>query len=162
MTAPWLMANIGAALAAAYEFEGNTGLAAGTGDNTAITGANIDLQALGNPRSAKICIPYTTTLQATETLSLTAIVQHDSDSAWGTVATFATQLTATVIATGDTGGSTETGVIELDINLEGAKQYVRSIITPDLSASGTDTFKIGCCWVLGGFGELPSTNDLTE
>ncbi len=105
-------------------------------------------------------IAYTTTLAATKTLSLAANLQDATSSSGTGVADFGTALAATIVATGDTGGSTETGVVELDFDVSGADQYVRIQFTPDLNATGTDTASISAIYVLGGADVNPVTASL--
>lgn len=120
--------------------------AAGTGDATEVDGAYIDRQ---DHLSAKLVISYTATLQQDETLTIAANMQDASDSSGTGVADYGTAYAATVVATGGTGGSTETGTVELDVDLAAAKQYVRAQFTPDLSASGTDTAIVSAVLILG-------------
>lgn len=129
-------------------------VAAGTGDNTAVTGIIIDRAALNWPQSCVVAIPYTATLAATKTLSITATLQDGDDSGLSDAATFAA-IASGVEATGDTGGSTEQGQIEVDVSLAGAKRYVRLNFTPDLSASGTDTAVVGAVIAFGGAMRAP-------
>lgn len=124
--------------------------AAGTGDNTKVTGATIDTDGFG---SGSILIGYKATLAATKNLTLAIEVQESAD---GTTWDDAVALQATVIvATGEAGGSTETGVFKLADKLEGRKRYVRYNITPDLDASGTDTVSWFGIFAKGGARELP-------
>ncbi len=119
--------------------------AGGTGDNAAVVGATIDRVGYG---SAAVAVAYTTTLAAADTLSLTVQREvSDDGTAWETATTVQA---ATVVATGDTGGSTETGVLKLRESYENTARYVRYTVTPNLSASGTDTARVACVVVLGG------------
>lgn len=123
-----------------------TATAAGTGDNTKVTGATINRATYNYPGSAKLCISYVTDLTAAKTLSFAAEYQESSDgSSWDT---------AVVIqaATADkTGAATAfVGDVEYDIDLTGKKQYVRFNITPDLSNTATDTVVWAANAVLGG------------
>ena len=119
--------------------------AGGTGDNTKVTGATVDRVGYG---SAAVAIAYTATLAATKTLSFAVEVQESDDgSTWGT----ATALqAATVQATGQSGGSTETGVLKISDSFETRARYVRYNVTPDLSNTGTDTASVAVTVVLGG------------
>lgn len=123
--------------------------AGGTGDNTALTGASIDRLGYG---SASFVIAYKTTLAASETLSFAAEYQLSSDgSSWDTAVSLQG---ATVARTGAvTAGH---GVVKFDVNLEGAKRYVRFNFTPNLSASGTDTAVVYGTAILGGADLLPA------
>lgn len=107
--------------------------AGSTGDNTKVTGNEMEL--LGKYQSAKIVIAYKTTLGSSETLSYT-VAKIDSNTS-GAEADSTAVLAKTVVETGtDTG--TE-GVYEIDVDLSSWKKYAKLEITPDLSASGTDT-----------------------
>jgi hypothetical protein len=134
----------------------NLAITAGAGqDGQAQTGVIIDRAAFGWAQSAVFAIPYTTTLAATETLSVAMTVQDGENNALSDAGTFATRANA-VVATGPSGGATVTGVVELNVNLSGAKRYVRLNYTPDLSASGTDTAALSGVAVLGGAIRLPA------
>lgn len=124
--------------------------AAGTGDNTAVTGASIDRRDFG---SGVLTIYWKTTLGASETLKIAAEYQEsDDDSTWGT----ATSLyAATTVKTGAvTAGY---GVKESDVDLSTKKRYIRFNFTPDLSASGTDTAVVFAGFSAGGAVERPAT-----
>jgi hypothetical protein len=123
--------------------------AAGTGDNTAVTGATID--RLGY-NSAKVAIAYKTSLTADKTLSFAVEYQESSDgTTWDTAVALQT---ATVAETG--AKTNEVGEVTFDVDLSGLKRYVRFNFTPDLSHSGTDTVVCACTAILGGAVELPA------
>lgn len=127
------------------------GVAGGTGDNTAITGATIN--RLGYS-SAQFAVVAKAVLAEGKTLSLAAAYQESSDgSNWDTAVTLQA---STVALTGGTGGSTEMGVVKFDLPLVARKQYIRLNITPDLNATGTDTFQVGAVAILGGADRLPA------
>lgn len=129
--------------------------AAGTGDATAVNGITIDRTALNLPGSAVFTTLFSAVLAATKTLSLATVIQHSDDgSTWATYVSEA----ATVVATGPTGGATVTGQHAINVNLRAAKRYVRSVVTPDLSATGTDTATIVEVAVLGGENPLPAVS----
>lgn len=127
------------------------GVAAGTGDNTAITGATIN--RLGYD-SVQFAIVAKAVLADAKTLSIAASYQESADgSNWDTAVVLQAP---TVALTGGTGGSTEIGVVKFDLPLVTKKQYVRFNFTPDLNATGTDTFQVGAVAVLGGPDKLPA------
>lgn len=128
--------------------------AAGTGDATEVNGAYIDRQGFS---SLKVVIAYSATLAATQTLSVAANLQDATSSGGAGVADYGDAMASAVVATGDTGGSTEFGVVELDFDVSGADQYVRVQYTPDLSASGTDTASLSAVYILGGAQVQPVT-----
>lgn len=136
----------------------NTATAAGSGDATEVDGAwQSRMSANGVALSGKLIISYTATLAAGETLTFAANFQDATDSSGTGAADFGDAVAATTVATGDSGGSTETGTFEIDIDFAGAKEFIRSQVTPNLSASGTDT----CAWhmdyVFFGDHRQPST-----
>lgn len=147
--------NIGSKITVVRAAANTAATAGGSGDATAVTGVIIDRAALGWPSSAVVAIPFTATLAATATLSVAQVVQHGDASNLSDAASFAT-VEATVVATGPSGGGTVTGTIELDVNFEGAKRYVRANFTPDLSAADTDTAALSEVIVFGGAIRLPA------
>ena len=121
----------------------NTATAGGTGDNTEVNGAyQSRMSDKGIALSAKLVISYTATLAAGATLTFAANFQDALAAAGTGVADYGDLVPATVVATGDSGGSTETGTFEIDVDLSGAREFIRAQVTPNLSASGTDT----CAW----------------
>ena len=132
-------------------------IAAGTGDNTAVTGATIN-RVDGNSlaHSAKVSLIGLAALANTETLSVAIEEQQSADgSSWDT----ATVVEATtVVATGT--GSNENFVREFDVDLEGKKQYVRYNFTPNLSAGATDTAIVASCVSLGGYDVTPRSDSV--
>lgn len=129
--------------------------AAGSGDNTEVDGAWIDTR---DYESLEFILSFTATLETDETLKLVALNVQDatdingSDAAdvssdyLGTIAA----ATAKTLATGNSGGSVETGEYAVGIDLTMCKRYVRVQWTPDLSRGGTDTAKVIPLYVLGG------------
>lgn len=138
-----------------------TATAGSTGDATEVDGAWLNRlsSAYGMATSAKLIINYTTTLNSNTGATLSFSVQfQDADDSSGTnAADYASAVAATAVATGNSGGSVETGTVEVDIDLDAAKQYVRAQITPDLSAAGVDTAAWSSVIVWFGFHEGPVT-----
>lgn len=148
--------NIGDLISTARATAAATATAGGSGDNTAVTGVVIDRAAHGWAQSAVFVVPFTTTLAAAATLSVVMTVQDGDAANLSDAASFATRANA-VVATGPAGGGTVTGVVELNVNLSGAKRYVRLNFTPDLSAANTDTAALGSALaVFGGAIRLPA------
>lgn len=127
-----------------------TATAAGTGDNTAVTGATIDRQGYG---SGKFVVAWKTTLGASETLTIAAEYQDSADgSTWNT----ATSLqAATTVKTG--AATNAVGEEEFNVDFAGLQRYVRFNFTPNLSAAGTDTAVVAGTLIMGGADELPAT-----
>lgn len=126
--------------------------AAGTGDNTQADGLAIDRK---DATSASIAIVAKATLAATKTLTVKLVVQDSADGV--TFADVAAGLqpggsaNSTVMTlTGAAGGSTESGLYQLGINLSSLKRYIRVRLTPDLNATGTDTATVAAVVSLGG------------
>lgn len=128
--------------------------AGGTGDATEKNCAYIDRQGFS---SLKVVIAYSAALAEDKTLSIASNLQDATSSAGAGVADFGDAMASAVVATGGTGGSTETGVVELDFDISGADQYVRLQFTPDLSATGTDTATLSAVYILGGAQVQPVT-----
>lgn len=117
----------------------NDATAAGTGDATEVTGAEIDMEQY---ESGYIEIGYVTTLTADKTLSFET-QQADCDTSGGSYTADAAVQAATVVATGAQTGLE--GIHKIDLpseTLKALKRYVKFKITPDLSHTGTDT----CTW----------------
>ena len=129
-------------------------VAAGAGDNTAVTGLILDRAALGWPQSCVVCLPFTATLAAAATLTVAAVLQHGDNSGLSDAATLATIATG-VQATGGSGGTTEQRQIEVNVNLAGAKRYLRVNLTPDLSAGSVDIARVGAVIAFGGANRKP-------
>ncbi len=130
--------------------------AGGAGDATEVNGAWIDTKEF---ESMEVLFDYTATLAEGETLSLAANIQ-DADDIAGTGAAdvsteYLTAMAATVVATGDSAGSTETGVYGMGVDLTKYRRYVRCQVTPDLSATATDTANLQGIAVFGGGQVLP-------
>lgn len=151
------MQNAGALIAARYASAGVDVTAGGSGDNTEVNGAWIDRRGFS---SLKVVICYTATLAQSATLSFAANLQDASDSSGTGVADYGDALATTAVSTGGTGGSTNTGVVELDFDLTGCDRYVRIQYTPNLSASGTDVAEMGAVYVLAGATDNPVTASL--
>ncbi len=132
-----------------------TALTAGAGgDGAEVTGTEIDRDAQKLPQSCVLAIHFEAVLAQDATLSLTVDFEHDTVSGFGSTADFK-NVAAAVVATGGPGGSTEKGVYEVDVPLDLAKQFIRAMVTPDLSAASIDTATITGIFVLDGFAELP-------
>ena len=101
-----------------------------------------------------IAIPYTATLAEDETLSLTVEVSQSEDNS--TFDTAVVVYAKTVVATGGSGGSTETGVLTVDLSINGYKRYFKIGTTADLSAANTDTAEVMTMTILSGADTLPA------
>lgn len=131
--------------------------AGGAGDAVQVTSQSFDRFAVNEPLSMVAAIRYKAVLAAAATLSLAYVVEHSDDNATFVTLTAATGSTgaSAVVATGPAGGGTVRGVVQIPLDLAGAKEYVRLKFTPDLSAANTDTAEISALFVLGGQRILP-------
>jgi hypothetical protein len=165
MNGPALSKNVGAWLHGENALDAAVITAGAGNDGVAVNGNIIDLQTLQNQgkkkfHSAKLMIPFTAVLAAAATLTATVVVQHGSAANLSDAATYLDELgvngkPATIVATGPGGGGTVRGVIEVSIALGGAKRYIRSVVTLNLSAATVDTVAAGGAWVLGAPEEAP-------
>lgn len=141
---------------------GARGVAAGTGDATEVLGAIVDQLAHEDLRSGCIVIFGQAVLADTKVLDLGDIkIEHGDEANLSDVVDYVyadfckpTDVVAQVV--GDTGGTTEIVEYKQRVNLQGVKRYWRVAFTPDLDATGTDTFTLGGGVVLIG-GEAPLT-----
>lgn len=102
--------------------------------------------------STKVVVPYNGTVASGATVTGHIAVQDSADgNSWDP---FDTASGSTVI-TGDASGVVR-GAFELDVNLLGARDYIRACFTPTLSASGTSIFSYNGVFVLGGGETLPA------
>lgn len=156
MSSPALLKNAGAWVTGAFAFPSTAVTAGGTGDNTEINGVALDQNAYGTRyRSIKLCVPVLATLASGETLQVAANFQDSANNSdWSD---YATALAATTILTGPSGGGAVRGVAELEVDLTGARRYVRVQATPNASRAGTDTAVFGAgVLLLCGPQELPA------
>lgn len=149
--------DIGACLDAVYCAAEVDVTAGGSGDATEVNGAWI---SVADRMSIKVLLPFTATLGAGETISFAANLQEASDISGTGAADFGDAVAATVVATGESGGSTEKGVVELDFDVSQTDGFVRVQFTPDMSRANTDTAKIQSAYVRGGASVNPITNAL--
>lgn len=119
--------------------------AAGTGDATKVTSPDIDRQGY---MAGTLVISGQATLQAAKTLSFTIDIK-DCSTADGSFASYKA-VAKTAYATGGTSGTTQAFMVPVDVNLEGADRYLNIDITPDLSATGTDTATWAATMILAG------------
>lgn len=132
--------------------------AGATEDGVEVTGETVDRMNTSAGAMAQSCvlaIPYLASLAAAKTIAFKVDIQDSADgSTWNTAE--AVQA-STVAATGTAGtGSNEAGVVEKEINLSQYERYIRFNITPDLSATGTDTAVWSAVCALGGYDYVPA------
>lgn len=153
-------ANGGAFCRTAFVAINKTATAAGSGDATEVDGAWVartDPDDHGIAGSAKLVIAYTAALGQGETLSFAAQFRDATTVGGSGAADYGDAIASTVVATGDSGGSTETGTVEIDVDLTSADAFVQAQVTPDLSRGATDTCEWSAVLVLFGDGRQPAT-----
>lgn len=143
--------DIGARLIAKFADHINA-TAGGSGDNSVATGEEIDRYVAGKglAMSAKLIAIYSTTLTSDKTLSLTAGLTSCATSGGG-YSSATSLLAKTAIAT----ATTDVGIVEIDIDLAAYERYLKTALTPDLSADNTDVAEFYVALVLGGFSGNP-------
>lgn len=141
-----------------------TATAGGGGDATEVDCAWVDreLEGAGRALSAKLVIAYTAALGQDETLKFALNFQDATSIAGAGSADFAAAVSETTAATGDSAGSTETGTFEVDIDLSGARQFIRPQITPNLSRGATDTVEWSAIIMFFGDHRQPSTQAVAK
>lgn len=139
--------------------------AGGASDSVTWTGISINRASFSSgslPRSLDAAVFYDATLASGKTLSLTWDIQDSADgSTWNDYATESIG----VVATGPSGGGRVVGMARFSgaannssepsgtpgVDLTGARAYVRALIVPHLSATGTDTAVMAAVGTFGGF-----------
>lgn len=137
---------------------GGTATAAGTGDATDQAGPWLDRTRAGKSvpmGSVKIVVGYSTTLAANKALKL-AFQLKDADDGSGTnAANFGAAYASTAVVTDGGSGGTYTGTAEFDVDLTMARNWVQANVTPDLTATGTDTCDLRSIAIWFGSDRLP-------
>lgn len=144
--------NIGAFIASANALIANVVTAGAGGDGAEQSGYWNDRR---RKNSAVLVISFTAVLAQGATLSLAANMQDATDGSGTGAADFGDAVANAVVATGGTGGTTEVGTLEIDIDLSSADGWLRGQVTPTLSAANTDTVAIAAVLVLGGADKYP-------
>lgn len=129
-------------------------IAAGTGDNTEVTGPTIDRAIAGGAMflSAVVAFLASAVLTDTKKLKFGLKYQESADgSNWDTAVVI---YASTDIIT-SAGGGAANGLKETDLDLSARKRYLRFLGTPDLDASGTDTAEWALAVTLGGADVTP-------
>ena len=129
--------------------------AGGAGNAAAVTGPTLQRSLIGMPRSAALVLAFTATLAAGKTLSLGAVsIQDSADGV--SFAPYQLFVDPGIVATGPANGGTMAAEVTLKAALSGARDYVRVVFTPTLSATATDTATVLALLLFAGFSLLPS------
>jgi hypothetical protein len=112
------------------------------------------------PLSCSVLIPVVATLASTHTLSLAYSIQDSVDATSGDFSNMLEEpgdvVAATVEVTGNVGGTAQNLLVKLDVNLSGAREWIRVVVTPSFSAVSVDTAVVGNILVVfGGMNILP-------
>jgi hypothetical protein len=124
---------------------GARGVAAGAGDNTEAVGDIVDSLAEPGIKSGAIIVCGSATLADAEGISINSVkIEHGDAANLSDKADAFTAVSFTDVKV-SSGGTTELFAIKLKFEGFPLKRYWRVACTPDLSASGTDTFELGFC-----------------
>jgi hypothetical protein len=131
--------------------------AGGAGDNVEVNGLVFDRQSQELARSCALVVYGVATLAANQRLEISANLQDDTAAAFTATPTDleGTLVNKVALQAGGTPLTNAPWSVRLDVNLNPARRYVRAQITPNLSASGTDTAQVNAVMVLGGQQQLP-------
>ena len=113
-------------------------------------------EMLAGFESGKLIVATKASLASGETLKQTVTLQHSPDNSTWTSVVVADEV---VVGTGASGGSANVYLtpIEFDFNRNALGLYIRSLVSPTFSASGTDTGIITATLLGGGHVENPVT-----
>ena len=144
------MRNIGEILKSYTAF--STSFVAGaTGDNTLVTGGNIEAAGLD---SGKLIVTGKVSLASGKKITANVVLQHsDNGSDWDSI-TIADSVVWR-LAAGAADVNHLLTPIEYDFDRANLKKYIRSLGTFDLDASGTDTAVVSGAFVMSGGWENP-------
>jgi hypothetical protein len=135
-----------------------TSAAVPSSSGAALTGATIDRLGLGRMYYSCKSVGKGRFVGSTvQNVSLAASFQHSSDgTSWDSYST-ATNASAAVGSTGATGAQAVEAIVEQNVNLAGARRYVRQVLTPSFSSgtSGDSAYFSGDV-VFGGADERPA------
>ena len=147
--------NIGAYIKRVLAFNHLQVVAGGGADGVAQNGRGIDrsLDASGNlSLSASVGLLISAVLAGSETASAVVQIQDsDDDGSGDAYADFGDPSAATLVSD----GADENGVLDFDIDLSGAKKWVRMEVTVTMSAGDTDTAELMGDLVMAGPPERP-------
>ena len=109
-------------------------------------------------QSAVVGINYTATLTSSKTFNMGLVTVYSGLTSTDVTTVLATGLVSRTMTAAVTG---ESNALCFDVDLAGAKQFVKFECTPDLTAAGTDTAVFGLFAVLGGASNLPTSKSIT-
>lgn len=136
----------------------NTAITAGgSGDNTAANGGWVDRKGdKGIATSAKLIVAFTAVLAANTNLMVGVQFQDALDAAGTGGANYEAAVPAAIKASSVPGG-TVSDTAEFDVDLGGARRFIRAVVTPNLSAASADTATVNAIWLFFGDHRGPAT-----
>ncbi len=154
MNTPALMKNIGAWVRGLFAFSNLTVTAGDAADGVAQNGVSIDREDFTSVfLSGKLMVNANVTIASSDTVTLRARFEDSADNAaWAAYQAEPGGDPADVVMS-----ATDTFVQEFDVNLAGARRYVRCVLTATLSEADTDTVALAATLVVGGSAEVPMT-----
>jgi hypothetical protein len=143
--------NGGSDVRSARAVGGSTVTAGGSGDAVAVNTDWVSRKGpLGIANSGKLILSFSAVLAAAATVKFGVQLQDASDINGAGALNYAEAVAPFVAATGGTGGTTEKATAEVDFDLAGAREFVRAVVTPDLSAGATDTLTWSAIYLFFG------------
>lgn len=125
-----------------------TATGGGAGDGTDFTGLVIDTQSLGaRYNAAALSVVGRSTQASGNSLTVAVKVEKSANNSdWvahlGTTTAYTQTATGGALTAASAGGA-------VNVRLDTASRYVRAVVTPTLSATGTDTAIVSAHWVFG-------------
>lgn len=107
-------------------------------NNAAVNGSVLQRSTMRTPRSIAVTLAWSATLGANNTFGFTALKLQDSADGV-TFADYAVLTPPGTVATGPAGGGAVSGATTMGVGLAGARDYLRVVYTPSLSAAAADT-----------------------
>jgi hypothetical protein len=159
-----LMRDLAGIIAAVSAGPRTNATAGGANAGTTINGSTVDTSQLYSPSGANFPDRYesvvallavSATLGASDTVTVTALLQTSPDTVNWTTVTPSVPSANALTLTGPTGGGTVEGVIKIGTATEYCDQYVRVAYSSVFSASSTDTSDVAPVFVFGGAAEVP-------
>lgn len=131
--------------------QNNALTAGGSGDATEVDSGWINVAGY---QSCKLVIQAKSSIASAKALNMTAALKDATDGSGTGSATFGTGVTAKQM---DGPGTNTLSAMELDYDLRGARGYIQANLTPDLTATSTDTSNFSAVLILFGAQEDPET-----
>jgi hypothetical protein len=149
---PEISTNIGAIITSRFALT-RTLFGAGVG-NLAATDGEAFQRSTKRPLhlSAKLVIGYKATIASGQSMTILNVMKDSADGS-----NYTAMASGASIISGLNSGAEQKGTVELDVNLIGARDYIRPTITSTLTASGTSIAEVWGALVLGGGETIPAT-----